>query len=321
VKEMLTGTDLPADHIVATLVPRRGKATVERIAINAVMAGALPTALPYLIAGVKNLLNNRAADMMAASTGSWAPFWVINGPAAKSIGLNSSYGTLNPGDLPNISIGRTLGLITKNIRGIRKGIEDMGVLGNPGKFAMVAVENEEDNPWEPLHVEHGFQKEDNTISLTFPQSFDQLYPYGTDDKGLLATMIYNLTPYRTGITAFILTPTNARSLAKRGWTKKAVKEYIMQNATTPIERQAFFFGAELNSPETIAKYAGKMQPIIQPGNLGDHIIQIYVFGGMGSWVGIAAGGGDISTEKVELPANWAALVKKYKDVTPSYARY
>ena len=81
VKEMLTGTDLPADHIVATLVPRRGKATVEKIAINAVMAGALPTAMPYLIAGVKALQNQRGADMMAASTGSWAPFWVINGPA------------------------------------------------------------------------------------------------------------------------------------------------------------------------------------------------------------------------------------------------
>jgi hypothetical protein len=321
VKEMLTGTDLPPEQIVATLVPRRGKATVEKIAVNAVMAGALPTAMPYLIAGARALQNNRVADMMAASTGSWAPFWVINGPAGKDIGLNSSYGAMNPGDLANITIGRALGLITKNIRGIRKGIEDMGVLGNPGKFAMVAAENEEDNPWEPLHVEHGFKKEDNAISLTFPQCFDQLYPYGTDDIGLLKTMMYNLTPYRTGITGFILTPTNARALAKRGWTKKTIKEYILKNATTPIDREAYFFGAAFTSAEQIAQNPGALVPIINPGRMGLDIIQIYVFGGMGSWVGIASGGGDICTEKVELPANWEALVKKYRDIVPSYVRY
>jgi hypothetical protein len=321
VKEMLSGCDLPPEHIVATLAPRRGKATVEKIAVNAVMAGALPTAMPYLIAGVKALQNNRVGDMMAASTGSWAPFWVINGPAGKEIGLNSSYGAMNPGDIANITIGRALGLITKNMRGIRKGIEDMGVLGNPGKFAMVAAENEEDNPWEPLHVERGFKKEENTISLTFPQSFDQIYPYGTDDIGLLKTMMYNLTPYRTGITGFILTPTNAKSLAKRGWTKKSIKEYIMKNATTPIDREAYFFGAALTSPEQIAQKPGVMTPIIHTSPMGLDIVQIYVFGGMGSWVGIASGGGDIRTEKVELPANWEALVKKYKDLTPNYARY
>jgi hypothetical protein len=321
VQEMLTGTDLPRDEIVATLGPRGGKATVEKIAINAVMAGALPTALPYLIAGAKSLLNNRGADMMAASTGSWAPFWVINGPAAKEIGLNSSFGALNPGDIANITIGRAMGLITKNIRGIRKGIEDMGVLGNPGKFAMVAAENEEDNPWEPLQVEQGFKREDNTVSLTFPQSFDQLYPYGTDDKGLLKTMVCNLTPYRTGITAFILTPTNARALAKRGWTKPSIREFVIKNANTPLDKEAFFFGAELTAPEKIALNPGALVPIIQTGNLGHKVIQIYVFGGMGSWVGIATGGGVISTEKVDLPVAWPSLLKKYKDYTPAYVRY
>jgi hypothetical protein len=321
VKEMLTGTDLPPQHIVATLVPRLGKATVEKIAVNAVMAGALPTAMPYLIAGVKALQNLRGADMMAASTGSWAPFWVINGPAGQEIGVNSSYGSMNPGDMANITIGRALGLMTKNFRGIRKGIEDMGVLGNPGKFAMVAAENEEDNPWEPLHVEHGFKKEDSTISLTFPQSFDQLYPYGTDDKGLLKTMIYNLTPYRTGITGYILTPTNAKSLAKRGWTKQSIKEHIIENATTTIDHEGYFFGAALTAVEEIVKNPGVRVPVIHPGQMGSRIVQIYVFGGMGSWVGIATGGADICTEKAELPANWKALVKKYKDITPSYVRY
>jgi hypothetical protein len=147
VAEMLTGTDLPKEFVVAELLPRRGKATVEKIAINAVMAGALPTYMPVLIAATRALMTNRGADMMAASTGSWTPFWVINGPIRQALNLNSSYGAMNPGDIANAAIGRAMGLITKNIRGIRKGIEDMGVLGNPGKYSMVAAENEENSPW------------------------------------------------------------------------------------------------------------------------------------------------------------------------------
>ncbi len=322
VAEMLTGTDLAPDQVVATLVPRKGKATVEKIAVNAVMAGALPTYLPLIIAGVKALQNNRVADMMAASTGSWAPFWVINGPIRGDLRLNSSYGTMNPGDIANISIGRALGLITKNIRGIRKGIEDMGVLGNPGKFSMVAAESEEDSPWEPLHVEHGLKKEDSAITLTFPQCYDQLYPYGTDDQGLLKTMMYNLTPYRMGVTGYILTPTNARSLARRGWTKKSIKEYIIANAKISNDRDPRNYGSSFDDRGRDPNLKpDDLVPIFQADRRGPPMLEIYVFGGMGSWVGIASGGSGICTEKAELPKNWENLVKKYRDVVPTYVRY
>jgi hypothetical protein len=229
---------------------------------------------------------------------------------------------MNPGDIANITIGRALGLITKNIRGIRKGMEDMGVLGNPMKFSMVAAENEEDNPWEPLHVERGFNKTDSTISLTFPQSYDQLVPYGTDDKGLLNTMIFNLTPLRMGITGFILTPTNAQSLAKQGWSKKAIKEFVIENAKVPWGHHQGSWAPMFETGEKIPDLKpDDLVPIIRKGPRNTDPVQIYVFGGMGSWLGIASGGGSISTEKVELPANWDKLVKKYKDIVPNYVRY
>jgi hypothetical protein len=321
VAEMLTGTDLPPDHVVATLVPRKGKATVEKIAINAVMAGALPTYMPVLIAGTRALLTNRIADMMAVSTGAWAPFWIINGPIRQQLNINSSYGAMSMGDIANITIGRAMGLITKNIRGIRKGMEDMGVLGNPGKFAMVAAENEEENPWEPLHVEHGLKKEDNAISLSFPQCYDQIYPFGTDDKGLLYTMCYNLTPYRMGVTGFILTPTNARALAKKGWNKKSIKEFVYKNATIPWSRHPDAWAPFSPTAQIKPHNPDDQVPIIVPGTRPPELIQIYVFGGYGSWVGIASGGSDINTEKIELPANWDKLVRKYKDLVPTYVRY
>jgi hypothetical protein len=315
VAEMLTGTDLPPDHLVAKLEPRLGKTTVEKIAINAVMAGALPTYMPVLIAGVKALkAGSPGAIMMSASTGSFAPVWIINGPVRGDLHINSSYGALNPGDMANSAIGRAMRLITQNMRGVRKGMEDMAVFGNPGKYALVIAENEEANPWEPLHVEYGYKKEDSTITLTFSQSFQQLGSYSTDDKGLLTTVVSNLTSGGMGPLYLMLTPTNARSLAKKGWTKKAIKEYIVENARILRSRTArFYSGQDKGDPNELV-------PVITlpPGR--PNPIQILVIGGMGSWLGLLSGGMS-TTEKIELPANWDKLVAKYKNVVPTYARY
>jgi hypothetical protein len=153
VADMLTGTDLPPDHVVTKLIPRMGKATVEKIAVNAVMAGALPTYMPVLIAAVDALSDPKTRfDTFEVSTGSWAPLLVINGPVRNDIHLNMSSGMMSPGDLPNAAIGRAMGLIVKNIGGARKGIEDMGTLGDAMKYTLVIGENEENSPWEPLHV-------------------------------------------------------------------------------------------------------------------------------------------------------------------------
>jgi len=316
VAEMLTGTDLPPDHLVAELEPRRGKATVEKIAINAVMAGALPTYMPVLIAGVKALKSGSPNTiMMAASTGSFAPVWIVNGPIRHDLHINSSSGTLSPGDIANATIGRAMGLITKNVRGVRKGMEDMGILGHPGKYTMVIGENEEANPWEPLHVERGFKKEDSTISLLFSQSFQQLGSYGTDDKGLLRTMVYNMTPGGMGAPWLILTPVNAQSLAKRGWTKKSINDYIVENARAPRDHFPRLpgMGEDKGDPK-------EPVPIIRlrPGQ--SNPIQILVFGGLNPLIGFLSGGYTV-TEKIELPANWNKLVAKYKNVVPTYARY
>jgi hypothetical protein len=154
IAEMLTGTDLSADYVLGELPPRMGKATIEKVAINAVMAGALPTYMPALIAGVEALLDPLAHGQgWAVSTGSWAPFWIINGPIRNDLRINCSTGALSPGNQANATIGRAMALLTKNIRGTRPGIEDMGTLGNPMKYSMVVAENEEESPWEPLSID------------------------------------------------------------------------------------------------------------------------------------------------------------------------
>jgi hypothetical protein len=324
VKEMLTGTDLPADSLVEKLEPRLGKATIEKIAINAVMAGCLPTYMPLLIAGVHALASNPVCGMMAASTGSFAPFWLINGPIAKDINVRSTYGAASPGDIANASIGRALGLITKNIRGIRKQIEDMGVLGNPGKYSWVAAENEENSPWEPLHVERGFKKEDSTLSLMFPQSYQQMMPFGTDAKGILATIVSIIVPARMGAFAVLLTPTNAGSLAKDGWTKKKVKEYVMQNAIVPegyYKRLGLDDSKPFDRGNVVITGAGDKNAILVSSPRDPDPVQLFVLGGFGSWMGVLQGGPPPMTKKIELPENWAQLGKKYKNIVPNYLKY
>jgi hypothetical protein len=324
VAEMMTGTDFPADYLVEKLEPRLGKATIEKIAINAVMAGCLPTYMPLLIAGVHALSSNPVCGMMAASTGSFAPFWIINGPIAKDINVRSTYGATSPGDIANASIGRAMGLITKNIRGIRKQVEDMGVLGNPGKYSWVAAENEENSPWEPLHVERGFKKEDSTVSLMFPQSFQQMMPFGTDAKGLLATVVGSIVPARMGMFAVLLTPTNAGSLAKGGWSKKQVKEYIMKNAIVPdgyYQRLGLDDSKPFDRGNVVTSTAANKSAILVPSQRDPDPVQIFVFGGFGSWMGFMQGGPNPITKKVELPKNWAQLVKKYKNIVPNYLKY
>lgn len=322
VVEMLTGTDLPADHIVAELEPRRGKATVEKVAVNAVMAGCLPTYMPLLIAGVECLADNPASGMMAASTGSFSPFWLINGPIARDINARSTYGATSPGDIANASIGRALGLLTKNIRGIRKQVEDMGVLGNPGKYTWVTAENEEFNPFEPQHVERGLKREDSAITLTFPQSFQQMMPFGTDAKGILATVIGNIMPARMGQFILLLTPTHARTLADAGWTKKALKEHIVKNSIVP---EGYFERLGLDGSKAFDRGTGSgpggTRDIFRPDPRDPDPVQVFVYGGFGSWMGFAQGGPPPVTRKAELPKDWAKLVTRYKNIVPNYIRY
>ena len=310
VAEMLTGTDLPPDHVVAKIIPHLGKATVEKIAINAVMAGALPTYMPLLIAGVEAVADPDSHFVAwGFSAGSWSPFWIINGPIRKELNINCGSGVLSPGDIANAAIGRAMGLIIKNIGGVRKGIEDMGSLGNPGKYTMVIGENEEKSPWEPLHVSHGYKKEDNTITLYFPNTYFQMLPNQSTESAVLSAAVHDIGFTGKGSYTLILAPAAADFLANAGWKKKDV-ERIIEKVTGPI-------GMPSKAPPVENKSYLKSVIGAAPSS-----VQIVVAGGaqnaMAFTKGLGIGG---LTKKIELPANWEKLVSKYKNMVPTYARY
>ena len=316
VAEMLTGTDLPHDHVLARIIPRMGKATIEKIAVNAVMAGALPTYMPVLIAGVQALLEPAIAfGTTEVSTASWVPFWIINGPIRHDLHVNHSSGVLSPGDVANAAIGRAMGLIVKNIGGARKGVEDMGIYGNPGKYTMVSGEDEEESPWEPLHVEQGFHGEDSCLTLSFPTGTSQAPTFGSDGDSIMRSIISHVRERQVTI---MMNRQHAKALAEAGWTKREIAEYIYEYARTPA----------INTQE----YWGQWMPVRrrQPLNPDYPVarfrspdwIRVLVAGGAGAlFTKLITGGTGWVTKKIQLPRDWDNLVSRYKDMVPTYARY
>jgi hypothetical protein len=297
VDEMMKGTDLPPDHVVTKLIPRMGKATVEKIAINAVMAGALPTHMPVLIAAVDALSDPKTRfDTFEVSTGSWAPLLIINGPIRNDIHVNCSSGMMSPGNIANAAIGRALGLIVKNIGGARKGIEDMGTLGDALKYTLVIGENEENSPWEPLHVEFGYKKDSSTVTVMFPNRYTQTIPAQTTAEGI-ATTLAGMNP--GALSTLIVIPDHANRFFSEGWTKQKVKDFIKENSRRRDSRRF--------------------------GQLKDEDFAIVVAGGPGVWMGLLSSAGGFGnyfvTREIKLPENWESLKAKYGTMVPNYVRY
>jgi hypothetical protein len=325
VAEMLTGTDLPPDHLVAKIPPRYGKATVEKVAINAVMAGCLPTYMPVLIAIVQGMIGPEIRiEGYSCSIASWAPLAIVNGPIRKDIGINSGQSLFSPYYRANTAIGHAIGFITQNIGGVRPGIEDMAVIGHEGKFGMCIGENEEDSPWEPLHVERGLRKEDNAVTLFYPNCRTWLITnvlHGTRGPAArqLPLMCNNMASFGGDPgSAIIMMPGAAKQLADEGWTKKEVIGHLVEYTRRPLS----VLPGRPKKKELMPLDSNWTRRIF---NSADHVLIIVAGGPPDSgYVMALGGGGDYggpAIRKIELPANWDKLVKKYKDIVPKYSLY
>jgi hypothetical protein len=163
VEAMLRGTSHAPDEVVGRLRPtdyrEAWEFTVEKVAVNAVMAGARPEYLPVLLAMAASGVTARQS-----STSSFGSIAVVNGPIRGEIGMNAGIGALGPYDRANMTIARAYGLLSQNLQGGSvPGLTYMGAVGNALRVAF--PENEEASPWEPLHVQHGYAPEQSVVSL------------------------------------------------------------------------------------------------------------------------------------------------------------
>ena len=165
VEAMLAGTSHAPDEVVGRMRPTAYREfweyTVEKVAVNAVMAGARPEYFPVILAMAASGVTARSS-----STTSFAGVALVNGPIRNEIGMNSGIGAMGPYNHANATIGRAYALLSQNLQGGSVPNETyMGSQGNPLSYSFCFPENEEASPWEPFHVSHGFEPEESTVSL------------------------------------------------------------------------------------------------------------------------------------------------------------
>jgi hypothetical protein len=165
VAAMLSGAGGPAASSLGAVPPLQGDLTLERLAANAVMAGCRPEYFPVVIAGMRALIdpdfNLAAAGPTTNPVGSML---LVSGPVRAQIGLNCGTGCLGPGSRANATIGRAVRLAIINVGGATPGPIDKATHGFPGKFTMCFGETEEESPWPPFHVRHGFAPQDSVVT-------------------------------------------------------------------------------------------------------------------------------------------------------------
>ncbi|TQN42857.1 hypothetical protein FHU33_2267 [Blastococcus colisei] len=156
VLRMLRGTTRAPGDVVAIVPPDLVECTVEKVAVNAVMAGCLPEYLPVVLAALEAACTEEfALHGLLATTYFSGPLVVVNGPIAKRIGMNSGVNALGQGNRANATIGRALQLVVRNVGGGRPGKVDRATLGNPGKITFCFAEREEGSPFAPLAADRG----------------------------------------------------------------------------------------------------------------------------------------------------------------------
>jgi hypothetical protein len=244
VREFLRFTDRDQRDVVAVLPPRQGEATVERIAVNAVMAGCRPEYLPVVITAIEALADPAFnLDSIQATTHPVAPLVIVNGPIARELGIQAGYNAFGQGFRANMTIGRAVRLLLMNVGGGLPGTGDRSTQGSPAKIAYCVAENEAENPWEPLHVEHGFPADVSTVTTIAcegPHNIQDHYSYtGLGVLKIIAGAMgqagsNNLLAF--GQPLLSLGPEHAATIASDGYTKRQVKEFIFEHARFPLGR-------------------------------------------------------------------------------------
>ena len=167
VQAMLDATPLPPAHVVGVVEPRRGEATVEKIAVNAVLAGCRPAVFPAVLAAVEAVTDPRFNLYAINSTTCCAtPALMLNGPCRRTLDIECGYSCLGHNGRSNATIGRALRLVMRNVGGAVPGAVSKSVFGQPGRVSLCFGEWEERSPWPPFHVRRGFSPDANVVTAT-----------------------------------------------------------------------------------------------------------------------------------------------------------
>ena len=240
VREMLEISGMTGEEEIISLEMRNRVLTSENVAANAVMAGCLPEYFPVLTTTLQTLEEEKNfVHMASASTSSPAILMVLNGPIRDQIGANYKDGLLGPANSANAVLGRSIRLCFMNGFASRPGTLDRGTLGNPSKYTLCFAENEEDSPWDPMHVSRGFDRDDSTVTVAVAYNpITVNAAYGHTGESVLRAIADTL---KSASMAFrypsqwvlVIGPEHAITLNDDNWSRKDIQNYMMENAVRP----------------------------------------------------------------------------------------
>ena len=235
------------DELIGTLPPRKGRATVEAIAVNAVMAGCRPEYMPVIIAAVEGMLDpSYPLEFMQVTTNPMTPFLLVNGPIRHKLEINFGTGCLGPGWRANATIGRAIRLIMINIGGALPGVYSKVSFGSPLRYSYICGENEEENPWTPFHVDRGFARDQNVVTVFKASNFCNISGgEGVGPDEILRQIATNMPPmYGGGDGVLLLLGVNhARSLFEAGLSKRDIQQRLWEMARLPVSHFAEGFAS------------------------------------------------------------------------------
>jgi hypothetical protein len=242
VEEFLAQTSRPADEVVAAVPHLRRECTVEQAAVNAALAGCRPEYFPVVLAAWEALGRERAVVGGGwQSTSGPAPLIVVNGPVRQRLGINSGGGVLGPGFRANATIARAIGLVVRNVFGIRPQELEQATQGIPGRWTLCVGENEEESPWEPLAVEVGLPAGTDAVSATLLRTCEFVDNRHTQNpEELLADFADTISRTGAAIVPFssaglVLGVEHAQTLAANGFAKADVQQWLYERCVRSHE--------------------------------------------------------------------------------------
>ena len=241
VADFVAASGRAAGDLIATMPPMGGKATVEKLAANAVMAGCKPEYMPVVLGVLEAALDPLfVLHGLLCTTHFSGPLVIINGPAAKAIGMNSGVNALGQGNRANATIGRALQLIVRNVGGGLPGAIDRATLGNPGKYTFCFAEDESDPDWEPLSVRRGVPAGKSAVTLFHGEGvngfIDQKSRTPEQLVRSLAMGLFGVGHPKlclAGNAVLVLAPEHYKIFKDAGWGRRRIEDALYQALKRP----------------------------------------------------------------------------------------
>jgi len=238
---MLGGTERKPDEVVGLIPPNLAPCTVEKVAINAVMAGCKPEYMPVVLGVLEAALDPLfVLHGLLCTTHFSGPLVIINGPIARAIGMNSGTNALGQGNRANATIGRALQLIVRNVGGGLPGAIDRATLGNPGKYTFCFAEDESDPAWEPLSVRRGIAPGKNAVTLFHGEGvngfIDQKSRTPEELVRSLAMGLFGVGHPKlcgAGNAVLVLSPEHYLIFKEAGWDRRRLEDALFQALKRP----------------------------------------------------------------------------------------